>query len=127
MFVDTFTTEMPNKTNGQKPSPEALLAMLRESERAKLRIYIGAAAGVGKTFQMLQDAHALRKQGVDVVVGTVETHGRVETKELVKDLEIVAPQRINYRGAIFEEMDLAAIIERKPAMAIVDDTCPHEY
>jgi two-component system, OmpR family, sensor histidine kinase KdpD len=121
MFVDTFITEMPNKSNGQKPSPEALLAMLRESERAKLRVYIGAAAGVGKTYQMLEDAHSLRKQGIDVVVGFVETHGRVETKELVKDIEILPCRKIEYRGAVFEEMDLAALIERKPAVAIVDE------
>lgn len=121
MFVDTIITEMPNKPNGQKPSPEALLAMLQESERAKLRVYIGAAAGVGKTYQMLEDAHALKKQGIDIVIGVVETHGRIETKELVKDLEIVPPQKIEYRGTVFEEMDLAAIIERKPAVAVVDE------
>ena len=120
MFVDTHVTEVPNK-NGYKLTPENLLAMLQESERAKLRVYIGAAAGVGKTYQMLEDAHALKKQGVDVVIGTVETHGRVETKELVKDLEIVPSQKIEYRGAVFEEMDLAAIIERKPGVAIVDE------
>ncbi|MDQ3713646.1 MAG: histidine kinase [Acidobacteriota bacterium] len=121
MFVDTIITEMPNKPNGQKPSPEALLAMLQESERAKLRVYIGAAAGVGKTYQMLEDAHALKKQGVDVVIGVVETHGRIETKELVKDLEIIPCRKIEYRGAVFDEMDLAAIIERKPAVAVVDE------
>jgi len=121
MFVDTIITEMPNRTNGQKPSPEALLAMLQESEQAKLRVYIGAAAGVGKTYQMLEDAHALKKQGVDVVVGVVETHGRIETKELIKDLEIVPCRKIEYRGAVFEEMNLAAVIERKPAVAVVDE------
>lgn len=119
MFVDTIVTEMP--MNGHKPSPETLLARLRESERAKLRVYIGAAAGVGKTFQMLEDAHALRKQGVDVVVGAIETHGREETCEQVKDLEIVPPLKIEYRGAAFEEMNLAAIIERRPAVVIVDE------
>ena len=121
MFVDTFITEMPNKPNGQKPSPEALLAMLQENERAKLRVYIGAAAGVGKTYQMLEDAHGLIKQGVDVVVGVVETHGRVETKEMIKNLEIVPCQKIQYRGATFDEMDLDAIIERQPAVVIVDE------
>lgn len=121
MFVDTIITEMPNKPNGQKPSPEALLAMLQENERAKLRVYIGASAGVGKTYQMLADAHQLKKQGVDIVVGMVETHGRAETKEQIKDLEIIPPKKIEYRGAVFEEMDLAAIIERKPAVVIVDE------
>ena len=95
--------------------------MVEETERAKLRVYIGAAAGVGKTYQMLEDANALKKQGVDVVIGVVETHGREETNEQLKDLEIIAPQKITYRGNIFEEMDLAAIIERKPMVAIVDE------
>jgi two-component system sensor histidine kinase KdpD len=121
MFVDTHITEMPNKPDGQKPSPEALLAMMRENERAKLRVYIGASAGVGKTFQMLEDAHQLKKQDIEVVVGVVETHGRIETEEQIKDLEIIPPQKLTYRGTIFEEMDLAAIIERKPAVAIVDE------
>ena len=121
MFVDTIITEMPNKSNGQKPSPEALLAMLQESERAKLRVYIGASAGVGKTYQMLADAHQLKKQAVDIVIGVVETHGRLETKEQIKDLEIIPPKKIEYRGAVFEEMDLAAVIERRPAVAIVDE------
>ena len=121
MFVDTITTEMPSRINGKKVSPDALLAMVKESERAKLRLYIGAAAGVGKTYQMLEDAHALKKQGVDVVVGTIETHGREETAAMVGDLEIVPPKRIEYKGAIFEEMDLDAIIRRKPAVAVVDE------
>lgn len=120
MFVDTVITESASR-GGQRPSPESLLAMVEESERAKLRVYIGAAAGVGKTFQMLEDAHALRKQGIDVVVGAVETHGRAETKELIRDLEIVPPQKIEYRGATFDEMNLAAIIERRPAVVIVDE------
>ena len=120
MFVDTIISEMPNVA-GNRPSPENLLATLKQSEQAKLRVYIGAAAGVGKTFQMLGDAHDLKKQGIDVVIGAVETHGRAETKEQLRDLEIIPSQKIEYRGAVFEEMDLAAIIERKPAVAIVDE------
>ena len=120
MFVDTVITEIPNR-QGFRPSPESLLKMVQETERAKLRVYIGAAAGVGKTYQMLEDAHALRKQGVDVVIAIVETHGRAETKEQIKDLEIVPPKKIEYRGAVFEEMDLEAVISRKPAVAIVDE------
>lgn len=121
MFVDTSVAEMPNRNGENRPSPESLLATVNENERAKLRVYIGASAGVGKTFQMLEDAHALKKQGVDVVLAAVETHGRVETEEQIKDLEIVPPQKIEYRGAIFEEMNLATIIERRPAVAIVDE------
>lgn len=121
MFVDTHITEIPNSDGANRPSPETFLKIVEDRERAKLRVYIGAAAGVGKTFQMLEDAHALKKQGIDAVVGAVETHGRVETAELIKDLEIVPPQKISYRGNVFDEMDLQAIIERKPAVVIVDE------
>lgn len=119
MFVDTIVTEMP--MNGHKPSPETLLARLRESERAKLRVYIGAAAGVGKTFQMLEDAHALKKQGIDVVVGVVETHGRGETAALIGDLERVPMQKIEYKGATFEELNLEEIIRRRPSVVLIDE------
>ncbi len=119
MFVDTHITDAPNA--GARRSPEALLKLVEERERAKLRVYIGAAAGVGKTFRMLQDAHQLKEQGVDVVIGAVETHGRAETAEEIKDLEIVPPQKIGYRGSIFDEMDLQAIVERKPAVVVVDE------
>ena len=120
MFVDTVITEVPNRGD-KRPSPESLLKMVEESERAKLRVYIGAAAGVGKTYKMLQDAHQLKEQGVDVVIGAVETHGRVETREQIKDLELVPPAQIEYRGATFEEMNLPAIIERQPAVVVVDE------
>jgi two-component system sensor histidine kinase KdpD len=95
--------------------------MVQESERAKLRVYIGAAAGVGKTYRMLQDAHQLKQQGVDVVIGIVETHGRFETAELIGDLEIVPPKKIEYRRNTFEEMDIEALIRRNPSVAIVDE------
>jgi two-component system sensor histidine kinase KdpD len=121
MFVDTQPSEAPNRDGNRRRSPESLLKMVDESERAKLRVYIGAAAGVGKTYQMLEDAHELKKQGIDVVVAVVETHGREETKEQIKDLEIIPPQKIEYRGAVFDEMDLDAVIRRKPAVAIVDE------
>ena len=106
---------------GGRGSPESLLQMVEERTRAKLRVYIGAAAGVGKTFQMLEDAHQLKGQGIDVVVGAVETHGRTETEDKIKDLEIIPPQKIMYRGNVFEEMDLRAIIERQPAVVVVDE------
>ncbi len=120
MFVDTEITEMPHH-EGDRPSPELLLEMLRENDRAKLRVYIGAAAGVGKTYKMLEDAHQLKEQGIDVVVAVVETHGRAETEDQIKDLEIIPPKHIEYRGNTFDEMDLAAVIARKPAVAIVDE------
>ncbi|HEV8590888.1 MAG TPA: sensor histidine kinase KdpD [Pyrinomonadaceae bacterium] len=120
MFVDTQPSESPNR-DGLRRSPESLLAMLRQTEQAKLRVYIGAAAGVGKTYQMLEDAHQLRAEGIDVVVAAIETHGRAETAEQIKDLEIVPPRKIEYRGGLFDEMDIDAVIRRKPAVAIVDE------
>ena len=121
MFVDTFITETPDSKRGHKPSPESLLAMVKETEQAKLRIYVGAAAGVGKTYQMLEDAQALRKQGIDIVIGAVETHGRAETAAMVGDLEIIPKKKIPYKGVTLEEMDLATIIERRPEVVIVDE------
>lgn len=120
MFVDSHTTEMPDGKSG-KPSPESLLAALQQSERAKLRIYIGAAAGVGKTYQMLEDANALKRQGIEVVIGVIETHGRAETAALVGDLEQIPLRRIEYKEAVFSELDLNGVIARKPAVAIIDE------
>lgn len=107
--------------NGNRPSAESLLVRLKEGEQARLRVYIGAAPGVGKTFQMLEDAHQLKRQGVNIVVALVETHGRVETCALIGDLERVPVRRIEYRGVTLEEMDVEAVIARRPAIAIVDE------
>ena len=96
-------------------------AKLKQDERAKLRVYIGAAPGVGKTYQMLEDAHQLQQQGVDVVVAVIDTHGREETATLIGDLERVPMRRIEYRNVIIEEMDLEGVIERKPEVALVDE------
>ena len=104
-----------------RPSADALLARIKEKDRARLRIYIGAAPGVGKTYQMLQEAHALRASGLDVVVGVVETYGRRETEAQVKDLEIVPRRKVEYRGAVLEEMDVEAIIRRRPRVCVVDE------
>ena len=104
-----------------RPSPESLLAKLKRAERARLRVYIGAAPGVGKTYQMLEDAHLLKKQGVDIVVAVVEPHGREDTKAMVGDLERVPMRRIEYRGVTIEEMDVEAVISRHPEVAIVDE------
>src|SRR5262245_55372346 len=120
MFVDTEPSIAPNK-NGQRLSPESLLKLVQESERAKLRVYIGAAAGVGKTYQMLEDAHELKNSGVDVVIGIIETHGRADTIAKLDCLEVVPPKLIEYRGSVFEEMDLDAVIARKPRVTIIDE------
>src|SRR6187551_3227178 len=98
----------------QRPTADALLARIQDQDRARLRIYVGAAPGVGKTYQMLQEAHALRARGLDVVVGLVETYDRRETDAQLKDLEIVPRRRIEYRGVALEEMDVDAILRRRP-------------
>src|SRR5579871_1465462 len=107
----------------QRPSPEALLEAARREEGrvGKLRIFVGAAPGVGKTYEMLQSAHARITDGYDVVVGVVETHGRKETEALLEGLEIIPRQRVEYRGQLLEEMDLDAIIARRPQIVLVDE------
>jgi len=97
------------------------LQLVRQRERGKLKIYIGSAAGVGKTYRMLTEAHGLKRRGVDVVVGLVETHGRAETAALLEGLEIVPRLRIEYRGVTLEEMDVAAVIARRPTVVLVDE------
>jgi two-component system sensor histidine kinase KdpD len=107
----------------KRPSPEALLeAARREDSRVgKLRIFVGAAPGVGKTYEMLQQARARRKDGYDIVVGVVETHGRKETEALLEGLEIVPRKRIEYRGQWLDEMDLDGIVARRPQIVLVDE------
>ncbi|MEH2500199.1 two-component system sensor histidine kinase KdpD [Bradyrhizobium sp. AZCC 1678] len=107
----------------QRPSPEALLeAARREDSRAgRLKIFVGAAPGVGKTYEMLQSAHARKKAGADVVVGVVETHGRAETEALLKGLEVLPRRRLAYKEQTLEEMDLDALIARRPQIALVDE------
>lgn len=105
----------------KRPSPQKLLAKLRASDKPTLRVYIGAAPGVGKTWQMLEDAHALKRQGIDIVIGILETHGRVETASLAEGLERVPLRKIEYRGVTLEEMDLDAVITRHPQVVVVDE------
>jgi two-component system sensor histidine kinase KdpD len=107
----------------QRPSPEALLEAARreESGAGRLKIFVGAAPGVGKTYEMLQNAHAKRKAGADVVVGIVETHGRAETEALLQGLEVLPRKRIAYKDQTIEELDLDALIARRPKIALVDE------
>ena len=105
----------------KKPSPEKLLAKLKDGDKPTLRVYIGAAPGVGKTWQMLEDAHALKRQGVDLVIAVLETHGRAETAAMADGLERIPLRKIDYRGVTIEEMDFEAVIARRPQVAIVDE------
>jgi two-component system sensor histidine kinase KdpD len=107
----------------KRPSPDALLeAARRESHQVgRLKIFVGAAPGVGKTYEMLQSAQAKRKAGADVVVGIVETHGRAETEALLQGLEVLPRKRLEYKDQILEEMDIDALIARHPQIALVDE------
>jgi len=104
--------------------PEDFLELLERGKRGRLKLYVGFAAGVGKTWRMLEEAHALRRRGVDVVGALVETHGRAETAALIGDLELVPRRRVEYRGVSVEELDLDAVLARRPAIAVVDEI-PH--
>jgi two-component system, OmpR family, sensor histidine kinase KdpD len=107
----------------QRPSPEALLEAARREHGGvgRLKIFVGAAPGVGKTYEMLQSAHAKVRAGTDVVIGFIETHGRAETDALVRGLEVIPRKRLEYKGQMLEEMDLDAVIARRPRIAIVDE------
>jgi two-component system sensor histidine kinase KdpD len=116
----TPTTARPERRS--EPRAEAdFLALVKQRERGKLKLYIGSAAGTGKTYRMLHEAQDLHRRGMDVVIAFVETHGRAETAAQVKDLEVVPRKRIGYRGVTLEEMDVDAVIARHPQVAIVDE------
>jgi len=104
-----------------RPTPEQFLNLIRRQARGRLKVYLGSAAGVGKTYSMLREGQRLKKQGVDVVIGIVETHGRAETLEQIADLEVVPPRIIEYRGVKLREMDLDATLARRPTVCLVDE------
>ena len=114
---------MAERRPRQRPSPEALLEAARREERGRgrLKIFLGAAPGVGKTYAMLEAAQAKRQDGVDVVVGVAETHGRPETQALLDGLEVIPRRRVAYKGTWLEEMDLDAVLARKPQLVLVDE------
>ncbi|MGA7579239.1 MAG: histidine kinase [Desulfobaccales bacterium] len=99
----------------------SFLRLIRRAQRGKLKIYLGYGAGVGKTWQMLQEGRRLKEEGVDIVVGLVETHGRVETAKLLEGLEVVSRREVQYRGITLEEMDLDAVLARHPEVTLVDE------
>ena len=104
-----------------RPSPEALLDAARRADAGRLKLFLGAAPGVGKTYEMLTAAHARRREGVDVVVGVVETHGRAETEALLAGLETTPRRLVEYKGHTLREMDLDAILARRPVLVLVDE------
>src|SRR6476646_4848960 len=108
-----------------RPDPDTLLSMVRREEskqqRARLKIFLGMSAGVGKTYAMLEAAHQRLSEGIDVVVGYVETHKRSETEALVAGLPVIPRQKLEYHGAVMEEMDVDAILARKPQLVLVDE------
>jgi two-component system sensor histidine kinase KdpD len=112
---------MPAAIDEARSSPETFLRLIEKSKRGRLKIYIGHAAGVGKTYQMLEDAHALGAKGADVVVGVIETHGRAETAAKAEGLTVIPRRKVRYKERDLEEMDLPAILERKPEIVLVDE------
>ena len=107
----------------QRPSPDALLAKAskEESRAGRLKIFLGAAPGVGKTYEMLLEARARQKEGKDVVIGVVETHGRKETEALTEGLETIPRRRVDYKDRELDEMDIDAILARRPGLVLVDE------
>jgi two-component system sensor histidine kinase KdpD len=105
------------------PADKALsfLQLIRRSQRGKLKVYLGYGAGVGKTWQMLLEGHRLKQEGIDVVIGLVETHGRADTARLSEGLEVIPRRQIQYRGITIDEMDLAGVLARRPEVALVDE------
>src|ERR1700719_2351471 len=113
---------MDNRNNAERrPSPEALLREAQQDEQGRLKIFFGAAPGVGKTYEMLTAARAKKAEGVDVVIGVVETHGRKETEALLQGLEIIPRRIVPYKGHSLAEMDIDAILARRPALVLVDE------
>jgi two-component system sensor histidine kinase KdpD len=110
-----------NRDTRGRPSPDALLESAERENRGRLKIFLGAAPGVGKTYEMLVSGRARQADGVDVVIGVVETHGRKETEELVEGFEVIARRQVEYKGRWLEEMDLDAVLARRPTLVLVDE------
>src|SRR5580704_6464382 len=110
-----------NANEPSRPDPDALLAEAARAGRGRLKVFLGMAPGVGKTYEMLQQAGRLKAQGEDVVVGVVETHGRKETQALLEGLEVLARKPIEYRDHTLLEFDIDAALARRPGLLLVDE------
>lgn len=110
-----------NTRDYRRKTPGELLAEIEQLKRGHWTIYIGSAPGVGKTYRMLQEAHDLKREGIDAVIGLVETHHRKDTAALVKGLEVIPKRNISYKGITMGEIDVDAIINRKPDLVLVDE------
>jgi two-component system sensor histidine kinase KdpD len=112
---------MPDVSSTARPSADEFLQIIRKQQRGKLKIYLGASPGVGKTYQMLVEGNRLKSRGVDVVIGYVEPHERPDTTSQIKELEVIPPRVSEYHGINLTEMDLDAVLARKPTVALVDE------
>ncbi len=112
---------MANPYDYRRKSPDEILKELKRLERGQWTLYIGSAPGVGKTYRMLQEAHDIRKEGIDVVIGLIETHNREETAALIGDLEQLPLKEMEYKGKTFKEMDLDEILKRNPEVVLIDE------
>src|SRR5271156_2567064 len=112
---------MPGANAPERPSADDFLDIIRRQQLGKLKIYMGACPGVGKTFQMLTEGNRLKARGLDVVIGYVEPHARPDTTAQIRELEIVPPREVQYHGITLKEMDIDAVLARKPTIALVDE------
>jgi two-component system sensor histidine kinase KdpD len=119
-MITVGPTKIGDRTMGEDKA-NAFLQMIRQAQRGRLKVYLGYCAGVGKTYQMLLEGHRLKEDGIDVVIGYVETHGRAETAKLIEGLEVVPRTRQEYRGVPLEEMDVDAVLARRPEVALIDE------
>src|ERR1700759_128272 len=112
----------PMSQSGEpRPSPDALLKLAAKNDRGRRKRFLGAAPGVGKTYEMLIEAHDWKREGVDVVIGVVEHHGRADTQRLIDGIEMIPRRHVSYRGQTLKEMDLDAIVKRRPKLVLVDE------
>ena len=112
---------MPDASQMNRPDPEALLAAANRAGRGRLKVFLGMAPGVGKTYEMLRAARRRKADGQDVLIGLVETHGRRETESLLRGMEVLPRKPIDHRGHVMMEFDLDAALVRKPALLLVDE------